>query len=257
MKKNLLILFTIVNNLLFAQTTELNFDSESFDGSELSNPYVIGNYRITMTEEGRHPDYNTDTSIRRDKIEGNADSNGDTSLNSLSFLRDYSGEIKIIIESVDGEEFDLDSFYFNGNILLFSDYRLETNIISVEGFKNQVSVGTQTTGFSKLGTQSLNNLFDDVDKVEIGFEAIASAIWFYLDTFNFNYQTLSVSENKGLNKTLEFKNGSFLSVSKDEKIYVYNVFGQKLINQNLSTGIYLVKVIGANGNVESYKRYVD
>ena len=52
------------------------------------------------------------------------------------------------------------------------------------------------------------------------------------------------------------KNKKFISNSKDVVIEVYSILGQKMKNENLLSGIYLVKVTLKNAKSIVLKRYL-
>lgn len=258
MIKRLLLLAGLFCSTVHSQII-LNFDNESFDDSELSNPYVYNGYKFTMTPDGRHPDYNdTNSAIKRDSIVGDNLSKGDTGLNSLRLFRDSSQIINFVVESVGGEEFNLDGFYFDGDYELFEGFVIKTNITSVEAYKDGVLQGTQTTGFSLTGTQSLNSFFDDVDQVKINVQSDSSLVYLYLDTFTIGSSpTLFASETKeAALKDVRVENSSFVTDVTGASLDVYNLLGQLIKNNNLLPGIYVVVFQDKEGNMSAVKKAI-
>jgi hypothetical protein len=235
MKQIYILSLALILNIshLNAQTT-IDFESESFvEGADYgSNTYVSGNFRLIFSSGNFFED--TD--------------NGESGSNGLSLLFFVVNET-LTIETIDQSEFKFESFFLTN---FFG------NGASIQGFKDNVSVASQTTGFPMSGSEgvvSLDTSFENIDRAVITFSGGAFDV---VDSFVFDQPTLNVTEFnstksdlkiypnpstdyiqiKGLTNQLAYKildiTGSYISfgsVNDNEKIDV----------KNLTNGIYFVR----------------
>ncbi|OUS01072.1 hypothetical protein A9Q86_10030 [Flavobacteriales bacterium 33_180_T64] len=218
---------------LIAQTT-IDFDSESFveTADYGSNTYVSGNFRLIFSSGNFFED--TD--------------NGESSSNGLSLLFFIANET-LTIETIDQSEFKFESFYLTN---FFG------NGASIEGFKDNISVASQTNGFpisDSNGVVSLDTNFENIDRAIITFSGGAFDV---VDSFVFNPPTLDIPEFtsvksnlkifpnpsvdyiqiKGLTNQLSYRilditgnQLSFSSIKDDNKIDI----------KSLANGIYFIR----------------
>jgi hypothetical protein len=132
--------FTLPGTLDFSFITMFQFTG--------SNVATYGDVRFTYTSTDAMADW--------------AELPDSGSANSESISAFYgtngSGVETVTLESVDGSEFDLDSFWHDANSY--------TVITSVEGWRDGAQVATQTTGLGGT-TITLGSGFDNVDEVRI------------------------------------------------------------------------------------------
>ncbi|WP_172796106.1 beta strand repeat-containing protein, partial [Roseivirga ehrenbergii] len=139
------LLFCLSVLVFFSKTSHgqtIDFNAEAFvENADFgSATYTSGNIRIIYSSGNWFED--------ADSGEG-----GGKALSALSF---NAGET-VTLETIDGSEFDFQSFFYDGFASAF--------INKLEGFKDNISSGTKTSGFVD-GTNTLTGTtFDDVDKV--------------------------------------------------------------------------------------------
>ena len=137
-----------------AQTT-IDFNSEPFIESADygSNVYVSGNIRLTLSN----------TNFFEDTDSGLGGSN------ALQLFGSGAATETLTIETIDGAEIDLQSFFLSN---FFGHGG------SIQGFRDGSSTGTQTTGFPTFGSPgtvvTLSSTFDMVDRAVITFSVGAN-----------------------------------------------------------------------------------
>ena len=147
-----------------------------------SNVYTSGD--ITITYSGAHWFQDTD--------DGQASSAG-------LFAGAFSGVETITIEATSGDEFDFSSFFINA---------FGGGFVSVEGFRDSVSTGTQTsgTGFGQAnGTFTValdDSIFNNVDRVVI--TSNSSGFFDILDSFVLNTVPNTPPTATNLTQTVAF-----------------------------------------------------
>lgn len=147
-----------------------------------SNVYTSGD--ITITYSGAHWFQDTD--------DGQASSAG-------LFAGAFSGVETITIETTSGDEFDFSSFFINA---------FGGGFVSVEGFRDSVSTGTQTsgTGFGQAnGTFTValdDSIFNNVDRVVI--TSNSSGFFDILDSFVLNTVPNTPPTATNLTQTVAF-----------------------------------------------------
>ncbi|MFZ6665930.1 T9SS type A sorting domain-containing protein [Peijinzhouia sedimentorum] len=151
------VLFLLVTTNLNAQGT-INFDGQGYvDDQEIGNPYTISNngesFRFTISGG-----VTTSHRYRTSDTWGC----GYTGFGDLT--AGTNSATNWTMETVSGNEIDLGTIKFNN---LFGCYSF-TYSLTIEGFRNNSSTGTQT--FSVTGMNSVftsNSNFNDVDKIVI------------------------------------------------------------------------------------------
>lgn len=224
---------------LKAQTT-IDFDSEPFIETEDygSNTYTSGNFRLIFSSGNFFEDTNS----------------GENGSNCLTLLFSNENET-LTIESIDETEFKLESFFLSN---FFG------NGATIEGFRDNNSIATQSNGFPASGSPgaivSLNTNFENIDKAVITF---SNGAFDAIDSFKFDMPTLNISnlssvENKiklSPNPSTEFILISGLSSVNNYKIY--NLLGKEIKNgvitndkqidiRDFKNGLYFFKFVKGN-----------
>jgi hypothetical protein len=240
MKQIYILVLALILNIPYvvAQTT-IDFNSESFvESADFgSNNYTSGNFRLIFSSGNFFEDIN----------------DGESSSNGLSLLFFIANET-LTIETIDQSEFKLESFYLTN---FFG------NGASIEGFKDNVSVASQTAGFPVSGTNgivSLNTDFENIDRAIITFSGGAFDV---VDSFVFDVPTLNLSDFTYIKNNVKISpnpSTDFIQVSginQTKKYRIYNIIGseiskgiisnnEKIDVQNLMNGLYFLKF--ENGN---------
>ncbi len=246
MKKQLLIFSLLFSFLSYSQL--ITFDDQGHvDGNEYGNPYMITNngetFIFTISGVTGGP---TSHRYRTTDIFGC----GNTGFNHLS-----SGTFSATtwtIETQSGNEIDLGTIRFDNFFLCFAfSYEL-----TIEGFKNNLSTGSQT--FTVSGMNSIftpNSNFDDVDRIVVSCADLGNL---GIDNINWVISPLS-SDSFSLNKGLKvFPNPvsekfSISGLSEATEYSIFNLLGveikkgkisetDEIQTNDLISGVYLLKL---------------
>jgi len=145
-----------------AQAQTIDFSGDGFTGARLAGDYTSGNIRISYAN-----------SFGDNFIGSTSGGSGDgPSLFADAFDDPFE---TITIETIDGAEFDLQSFYVN-------DDMLNAGISRIDGYRDGSSVAgaSVTTGIPAAGTVTLPDSFENVDRVVLTSSA-AEGFWLYID----------------------------------------------------------------------------
>ncbi len=203
------------------------------------------------------------------------DNDGNGGTQALLISNFINGE-ELTIESVAGDEFDLDQVIVN----TFAT-SLDANFISAEGFKNGISTGIQNTGvgfttFPSVGQYAVffdNSIFDDVDRVVITSGNVFGFSLNVIDDIVLRYNTgpLSSSDTTAVNSISVLPNpvkSTFQLNSNGaqiQNIIIYDILGkavyekkstdQEIFNiYHLKSGYYILKITTDKGT--SVKRII-
>ncbi len=154
----ILFVFAILHSSSALSQNTITFDDQGFiDNQEIGNPYTISNngeiFRFTISGGA--------TTSHRYRT---ADSWGCNNTGFGDLTAGTNSATTWTIETVSGSEIDLGTIKFNN---LFNCFSFTYSLL-IEGFKNNVSTGTQNfsvTDMNSIFTSSAN--FDDVDKIII------------------------------------------------------------------------------------------
>lgn len=236
----LLLVITIIYQLNLGAQTLIDFNSESFVEAEDygSNTYTSGNFRLIFSSGNFFED--TDS--------------GESGTNCLSMLFSVPNET-LTIESIDETEFKLESFFLT-NFL--------GNGATIEGFRDGISTGVQSSGFPVSGSSgaivTLNSNFENIDRAIITFNLGAFDV---IDSIQFSMPTLSLSEVPSTeNEIILSPNPSTESIqitglSSLEYYNIFDTLGKKIssgtINNNgridirkFKNGLYFLKLKKGN-----------
>ena len=182
--KCLVSMIFILSSITNSTAQIINFNSSGFadyigpgTGTNLGTSYTVGNIRFTYNNPGNFP------------LHGDNDS-GEGGTNALVVAAVSIFTETLTVETVDGSELDFQSFYFG---------YFYNNISQIQGFRNNVSTGIQTTGlpnvFGSSAAVILNNsIFDNIDKMII--TSANNVGWSDLfDTFVFGSATPNTTIN--------------------------------------------------------------
>jgi hypothetical protein len=257
MKKNYFLTLTLAF-LIFVYHAEAQTLTFASDAGNLWND------GIAMDGEGGSTNisglsiqiYNVDASLNNiNKMEwySNVDlatNNGFNGITTFYFSGDASFKGQIIKETA-GLEFQINGFgwYDWGNN--------NSQPMTVTGFKD----GTQVAITTFVGNNnpssiyvSLNSDFDNVDEVRI--LTTSGTTYPSINNIEIAGAVLNTEAHAVADLKIIAKNKKFISNSKDVVIEVYSILGQKMKNENLLSGIYLVKVTLKNAKSIVLKRYL-
>ena len=166
MKKPVLILVTLfISITCYCQTSTITFDDQGHTNNQsIGNPYTIVNngesFKFTITSSS------ATTQHRYQTAETSCSSTGISHITAGTF-----SATSWTIETTSGNEINLGNIKFNNVFSCFSF----SYVLSIEGFKNNVSTGSQS--FTVAGLNSIfssNSSFNDVDKVVISSSDLAN-----------------------------------------------------------------------------------
>lgn len=266
MKNLLLVCFVFLFLSSYSTAQIITFDDQGYTNNQaLGNPYSISNagetFIFTIVPSGSGP---TDNIYRTD--ENSCSSSGMGHLYAGNF-----SATRWTIETSSGNEIDLRTIRFDNVFPCFSfSYNL-----TIEGFKNGSSTGSQTLTVSGLNTIfNSNSSFDDVDAIVItaadlgnlGIDNIEFSVVLPVELINFegsinngvelNWQTASELNNE------KFEIEESQDGKKFEKIGVVNGKGTTLQQQQYSFTVenpkaglkyYRLKQIDYDGQFEYSK----
>lgn len=257
MKKNYFLLFTLtlLTFSYHAKAQTLIFTSDA--GS-------LWNDGIATDGEGGSTDilgltieiYNVDNALNKiNRLEWYSDvdlatNNGFNGITTFYSAGDTSFKGQIIKEA-SGLEFQINGFdwYDWGNN--------NSQPMTVTGFKDGVQVATaifEGNNNPSNITVTLNSDFDNVDEVRI--LTTSGTTYPSINNIKIASAVLSTKANAVTDLKIVAKNKQFVSNTKDVKLEVYNILGQKVENDNLLSGIYIVKATLNNGKTIALKRYL-
>ena len=156
-----------------------------------------------------------------------------------------------IIKETTGLEFQINGFgwYDWGNN--------NSQPMTVTGFKNEMQVAITTFVGNNNPSSiyvSLNSDFDNVDEVRI--LTTSGTTFPSINNIEIAGAVLSTEANAVAGLKIIAKNKKFISNTKDVVIEVYSILGQKVKNENLLSGIYIVKVTLKNAKTMVLKKYL-
>jgi hypothetical protein len=142
-----------------------------------------------------------------------------------------------IIKESSGLEFQMNAFDW------FDWGNYDNQPMTVTGFRNGLQVATTSFTGNSNGNRvsvSLNSDFDNVDEVRI--LTTSGTTFPSINNIEISDATLSIDSNN-LNNDFQIisRDNKFLSSKHNVSFEVYNLLGRKLKNDNLSSGIYIVK----------------
>jgi len=156
-----------------------------------------------------------------------------------------------IIKETSGLEFQINGFdWFD-----WGNYNKQH--MTVTGFRNGSPIVTINFFGNETGNRVsviLNSDFDNVDEVRI--LTTSGTTFPAINNIQIASAVLSTEANSVADLKIVAKNKKFISTTKDAKIEVYSLLGQKIVNENLLSGIYIVKVTLNNGKTIVLKRYL-
>ena len=231
MKKQLLLLTISFFSTFYGISQIINFDDQGLSNFDyVGNPYSITNngetFIMTITNGGATV---ADHRYRTTDTEGC----GNT---SLSYIRIANASADAwTIETQSGNRINLGSIRFL-NMWGCPTYGNYSIPITVEGFQNNVSTGTQSITVTNGNTTfNSNSNFDDVDKIVItGTDILGLGI----DDINWVISTLSIGDASLNEKFQIFPNPSsdFIQITNfnESKAYsIHNVLGAEIVNGNI------------------------
>ncbi|MFD0990583.1 T9SS type A sorting domain-containing protein [Mariniflexile jejuense] len=156
-----------------------------------------------------------------------------------------------IIKEASGLEFQINGFDW------FDWGNYNNQPMTVTGFKNGSQVAITTFVGNNNGNRvsvNLNSSFDNVDEVRI--LTTSGTTYPTINNVQIANAVLSNASNTVIGSKIVVQNNKFISNTKDVKIEVYSVLGQKLENQNLASGVYILRVTLNDGKMVALKRYI-
>ncbi|TCK69304.1 putative secreted protein (Por secretion system target) [Winogradskyella wandonensis] len=242
-----IITFLIVTLCAVESTAQIiNFDDQGYTNSQnLGNPYSITNnsetFRFTISGST-----NSTTQHRYVTQENSCTSTGLGHVTAGTFPA-----TTWTIETVSGNEIDLGTIRFDN---VFGCFSFEYNL-SIEGFKNNVSTGSQT--FTTNGLNSIfssNASFDDIDKIvitssDLGNLGIDDISWalssLHNQVFSFNEEVRLEIDASTKQLLVRYPNQIIL-----ENYSIFSMSGNKVASGNsakmsteaLANGIYVIQL---------------
>tara|TARA_R110002049_G_scaffold307520_1_gene508240 strand:- start:50532 stop:51299 length:768 start_codon:yes stop_codon:yes gene_type:complete len=255
MKKKYFLLFTLVSFTFSfhvkAQTLTFTSDAGSTWDDGIATDGEGGSTDISgLTIEV----YNVDNSLNTiNEMEWYPDlgtSNGFYGLTTYNFSGDGSFKGQIVKEST-GLEFQINGFdwYDWGNN--------NSQSMTVTGYKNGAEVATKIfvgNGNPNSVYVSLNSDFDNVDEVRI--LTTSGTTYPSINNIEIGGAVLNIKNLQNEGFQVMSKNNRFESNKSETTIEVYNILGQKLENKDLSSGVYILKVMADGYKPLTLKRYI-
>ncbi|MCK0137223.1 gliding motility-associated C-terminal domain-containing protein [Arenibacter sp. S6351L] len=250
-------MFAILHSSSALSQNTITFDDQGFiDNQEIGNPYTISNngeiFRFTISGGA--------TTSHRYRT---ADSWGCNNTGFGDLTAGTNSATTWTIETVSGSEIDLGTIKFNN---LFNCFSFTYSLL-IEGFKNNVSTGTQNfsvTDMNSIFTSSAN--FDDVDKIIITGTDIAN-----LGMDDIEWQgaassstppTLTTTAASGVTATTATLGGNITDnggAAVNERGIVYNTTGTPTISDTKvqignGTGTFSNQITGLTAATEYFVR---
>ena len=260
MKKNYLLFFTltflIFSHLVKGQTLTFTSDAGSLWNDGIATDGEGGSIGISgLTLEI----YNVDDALNN-IVEMEWRSNVDLAISPdnftglTTFTVPYGSTLGWkgqIIKEASGLEFQINAFdWFD-----WGNYNEQAMIVT--GFKNGFEVATTNFLGNDSGNRvpvTLNSDFDSVDEVRI--LTTSGTTYPAINNIEIASAVLSTEANLFTDVKVIAKNKKFISNTIGAIIEVYGLLGQKIENENLLSGIYIVKVTLKNGKSIALKRYL-